>query len=261
MSTSSERSSVRGSHEQFEQDLDQNQRRLAELDQNLRTITEKIDQAAKSCGRSGDEISVTVVTKTYPVADVHRLYELGIRDFGENRDQEAAPKAAELSGYADFKHDVNWHFVGQLQTKKTNSVVRYASIVESVDRSRLVHALDRSVTAHRAAELAPLSCLIQVNLDPAAPVDRGGAQPADIAGLAQEITAAPSLSLSGLMAVAPLGIEPRKSFEKLADIQQKLLKNFPEAGMISAGMSSDFELAIEYGATHIRLGAAVLGQR
>lgn len=232
--------------------------RSVDLAQNLDRIHGLIKEAARSVGRDSSEVALTVVTKTYPVEDVRRLYALGVRDFAENRDQEAAPKAEALTDFAEVGNDAIWHFVGQAQTNKTNSIVRYASIVESVDRSKLARALDKSASNQ---EVSPITCLIQVNLDPDAPADRGGAQPPTVPELAEVIAQSKSLNLGGVMAVAPLGADPAKSFEKLAQIHQNLLRDYPEAGMMSAGMSSDFELAIKFGATHVRLGAAVLGQR
>ncbi|MFZ1362291.1 MAG: YggS family pyridoxal phosphate-dependent enzyme [Candidatus Nanopelagicales bacterium] len=236
----------------------QNDDRSAELADNLNAIRDQIKVAAQAIGRDPSEVSLTVVTKTYPVDDVVRLYRLGVKDFAENRDQEAAPKAATFAEFADAGDDVTWHFVGQAQTNKTNSIVRYARVVESVDRPKLARALDKSATNKG---IDAISCLIQVNLDPDAPQDRGGAQPDSVSELADVIAQSDSLNLGGVMAVAPLGADPAQSFEKLAKIHQKLLQNHPEAGMMSAGMSSDFELAIKFGATHVRLGAAVLGQR
>lgn len=244
--------------------------RSAELKDNLAEVRDRIDQAATVSGRSGADVALTIVTKTYPATDVYRLFQLGARNFAENRDQEAAPKSqavAELIGGATpVAHDsgvgaaseATWHFVGQTQTNKTNSIVQYAAIVESVDRPKLARALAKSVAAQNRAQL---TCLIQVNLDPTAPQGRGGAQPAELPELAQVITELAGLELGGLMAVAPLGADPSKAFENLESIRQNFLRDYPEAGMMSAGMSSDFELAIEFGATHVRLGAAVLGER
>ena len=242
--------------------------RTAELKGNLQDIRERMNAAATSVGRAPQEVALTVVTKTYPADDVLRLYGLGVRDFAENRDQEATPKAsavAEVLGVgAGERHGATnldqptWHFVGQAQTNKANSIVRYATIIESIDRVKLARAIDKAATSQ---DVYPRKCLIQVNLDPEAPVDRGGAQPDLIPELAEAIATSESLELGGVMAVAPLGQDPRKAFENLAQIHQNLLRDFPGAGMMSAGMSSDFELAIQLGATHVRLGAAVLGQR
>lgn len=232
--------------------------RFVELAHSLTAIRGQIGAAAKSVGRDPGDISLTVVTKTYPVEDVERLYRLGVRDFAENRDQEAAPKASALADFPAVGDDVSWHFVGQAQTNKSNSIVRYVNVIESVDRPKLARALDKSATSQGVGQI---NCLIQVNLDPNAPQGRGGAQPEVVPELADVIEELPALELRGVMAVAPLGADPAHSFEKLAQIHQNLLQDHGQAGMMSAGMSADFELAIKFGATHVRLGAAVLGQR
>ena len=199
-----------------------------------------------------------MVTKTYPADDVILLAELGVRQVAENRDQEAAPKAA-----ACAELDLQWHFVGQLQTNKVRSVVRYADFVHSVDRLRLVTALsDAAVRAGRE-----IGCLVQVALDaPSGAVgSRGGAAPEDVAALADAVAAAPGLRINGLMTVAPLEGEfagrPREAFNRLMDIASALRTAHPAATMVSAGMSSDLEDAIAAGATHVRVGTAVLGVR
>lgn len=191
-----------------------------------------------------------MVTKTWPASDIRLLAELGVKDVGENRDQEAAPKAAEL---ADL--DLVWHFIGQLQTNKARSVARYADVVESIDRVRLVNALDK------AAEQAGrrLSALAQIDFDDRP--GRGGASDVELAELVSAIELARWLDLAGVMAVAPLGADPTPSFRQLAMIGRELQTTHPAATVISAGMSSDLEEAITCGATHVRVGSAVLGHR
>lgn len=229
--------------------------RTDELAANLADVRARISRAATAAGRDPDSVTLVAISKTWPADDVRRLFELGVTAFGENRDQEAAPKAAAV---ADL--DLTWHFVGQLQTNKAKSVVRYADVVESVDRGRLVTALER---AAEAAHRHP-ACLIQVDLDPDAGLDgkpRGGALPAEVADLAAAITRAQYLTLGGVMAVAPLGSEPAGAFARLADLASDLRRTYPRATILSAGMSADLEAAVAAGATHVRVGSAVLGPR
>jgi PLP dependent protein len=205
-----------------------------------------------AAGREPGEVTLVAITKTFPASDVRLLYELGVRDVGENRDQEAAPKAAEC---ADLGPGLSWHFVGQLQTNKCSSVVRYASVVHSVDRLRLVHALGR----HARSAGRQLTCLVQVSLD--TDPGRGGAGPARVPEIAAAVAAEGGLLLGGVMAVAPLGAAPAQAFAPLPAIAAAVREIRPEARMISAGMSGDLEEAIAVGATHVRVGTALLGGR
>jgi pyridoxal phosphate enzyme (YggS family) len=224
--------------------------RRDEIAAGLRSARERIAAAELASGRPAGSVGLVVVTKTFPAADVRVLAELGVRHVGENRDQEAAPKADEL---ADL--DLVWHFIGQLQTNKVRSVVRYATTVESVDRARLVEALSKAA----AASGRQVECLVQVSLDdrPA----RGGATPGDVPALAGRIAAAPGLRLAGVMAVAPLDADPDAAFHRLANVAEDLRHEHPDASVVSAGMSADLEAAVRNGATHVRLGSAVLGYR
>jgi pyridoxal phosphate enzyme (YggS family) len=233
--------------------------REVELAANLATVRERIAAACAAAGRPSDEVTLVAVTKTYPAADVVRLAALGVPDIGENRDQEAAPKAAEVAAAGAR---VRWHFVGRLQRNKARSVAGYADLVHSVDSVRLARAL-----AEAARERpAPLGVLVQVSLDGDA--SRGGAVPdspqdvdVDVDRVADAVAEAGSLALRGVMAVAPMGWEPAAAFARLADVAQRLRRRYPEAAVISAGMSGDLEAAVEYGATHVRIGAALLGNR
>ena len=226
--------------------------RLEELAGRLAGVRERIAGACVAAGREAAEVTLVAITKTFPASDVRLLYELGVRDVGENRDQEAAPKAAEC---ADLGPGLNWHFVGQLQTNKCASVVRYASVVHSVDRLRLVHALGR----HACAAGRVITCLVQVSLD--TDPGRGGAVPAQVPEIAAAIAAEDGLLLGGVMAVAPLGAAPAQAFAPLPAIAAAVREIRPEARMISAGMSGDLEEAIAVGATHVRVGTALLGGR
>jgi uncharacterized pyridoxal phosphate-containing UPF0001 family protein len=257
--------------------------RREELSRNLAAVRVRIDAACAAAGRDPAEITLIAVTKTYPAADVLALASLGQADFGENRDQEAARKAAavaEVTKATAAGQPVTWHFIGQLQTNKAQSVAGYASMVHSVDRIRLVHAL--GAAARKAGR--ELSCLVQVSLDPArvagvpgrvGPGDqagravdaewadpaRGGVPPALLHEVAEAIAAEPGLALGGLMAVAPLGADPEAAFAPLRRLSAVVRAIAPSATVISAGMSGDLEAAIGNGATHLRIGTALLGNR
>jgi PLP dependent protein len=243
--------------------------RSAELARRLTSVRTRIGAACAAAGRDEAEVTLIAVTKTYPASDVLALASLGLTDFGENRDEEAACKAAEVS--AEFKAlpgsppaPVRWHFIGQLQTNKARHVVGYADFVHSVDRVRLVHALGAAV---RGAG-RELTCLVQVSLDPATDLagtgagpGRGGAPPAAAAGVAEAIEAEQGLTLGGLMAVAPRYTDPRAAFAPLRHLSALIRSVNPSATVISAGMTGDLEAAIENGATHLRIGTALLGDR
>ncbi len=232
--------------------------RRAELAAGLARVRARIADACAAAGRDRGEVTLVAVTKTYPAGDVVALADLGVTDVGENRDQEAAPKAAEAAAAGAMPR---WHFIGQLQRNKCRSVVRYADVVQSVDSLRLAGALD----AAAAGRDRPLDVLVQVSIDgdPA----RGGALPdsADpdrgLDPVAEAVAGAGALRLGGLMAVAPLGWEPERAFARLAEVAHRFRGRFPEATVLSAGMSGDLEIAIGYGATHVRVGGALLGMR
>lgn len=220
--------------------------RRDELAQNLGEVEQRIAGACRAAHRPRSEVTLVVVTKTWPASDAILLRDLGVRDLAENRDQEARGKAAAVTG-------VRWHFVGQLQTNKAGSVASYADVVHSVDRPGLVDALSRGATrAGRSVE-----ALLQVSLDGR----RGGALPEDLLALADRVVAADGLLLRGVMAVAPLGMDPAEAFGRLQVVAAELTAVHPSATMISAGMSADLEQAIAAGATHVRVGTAVLGHR
>ncbi|MFJ8866200.1 YggS family pyridoxal phosphate-dependent enzyme [Streptomyces sp. NPDC102473] len=232
--------------------------RKAQLAANLAQVEERIASACLSAGRKREEVTLIVVTKTYPASDVRILHGLGVRHVAENRDQDAAPKAAAC---ADLS--LTWHFVGQLQTNKVRSVTGYADVVQSVDRVKLVTAL----SAAAVRDGRELGCLIQVALDAESGErgDRGGVAPDAIEELAAAVESAEGLTLQGLMTVAPLAGpyagRQRAAFDRLMEISSRLRGNHPAANMVSAGMSADLEDAVAAGATHVRVGTAVLGVR
>ncbi len=224
--------------------------RREELAARLADVRRRIAKACAAAGRDPGDITLIAVTKTRPASDVRLLSELGLSDVGENRDAEAAPKAAQC---ADL--NLTWHFIGQLQTNKAASVVRYAHVVHSVDRLRLIRALGQA--ARRAERV--IDGLIEVSLDgdPA----RGGAPAGEVPALAEALEAEPGLILGGVMAIAPLGMAPADAFARLLDSAQAVRAVRPSATVISAGMSGDLEAAVEAGATHLRIGTALLGDR
>ena len=229
--------------------------RRAEIEANLATVRRRIDQACAAAGRDADEVTLVVVTKFFPTSDVRILADLGVTDVGENRHQEAEQKAAEL---ADLR--LTWHFIGTLQSNKAAAVAQYADVVQSVDRPKLLAGLARG--AHqRGTAGSVLDCLVQVDLDRDPKPGRGGCAPADVSDLATAIEAAEGLRLGGVMAVAPLGADPAEAFDALARIADDVRRAHPDATWLSAGMSADLEAAVERGATHLRVGSAVLGQR
>ena len=231
--------------------------RLAQLEANLTAVRSRIDAAAAAVGRQAVPPTLIVVTKFHPALDVRRLASLGVTDVGENRDQEAADKAAQLEDLG-----LSWHFIGQLQSKKAKSVVTYARSVHSVDRGALVAALAKAMAAEtERTGRPPLDCFIQVGLDEDAGAHRGGAAPGEVPALAEQLAEAAGLRLAGVMAVAPLGADPAAAFEKLAGISGRLTEQFPDATAISAGMSQDLEEAVRFGATHLRIGSDILGPR
>src|SRR5215468_10412979 len=224
--------------------------RADELSANLKALRARIAAACALAGRPASDVTLVAITKTFPASDVRLLAELGVCDVGENKDQEAA-------ACADLDPPLRWHFVGQLQVNKCKSVVRYADVVHSVDRAPLIQALGaRAQAAGRV-----VTCLIQVDLDPDPNPARGGAPPGSVAALAAQIAAAGGLRLGGVMAIAPLGSPPRPGFRRLAEIAAAVRADHPGAVMISAGMTGDLEEAVAEGATHVRVGTALLGSR
>ncbi len=226
--------------------------RRDDLAAHLDAVRRRIAAACEQSGRDPGEVSLVVVTKFFPASDVRILADLGVTDVGENRHQEAEAKAAEC---ADLH--LRWHFIGGLQSNKAGAVASYADVVESLDRTKLVGPLSRGADARGR----DVDVLLQVSLDPPGAQHRSGADPADLAGLAERVGEAGRLRLRGLMAVAPLGEEADTAFERLAAIRRGFLAEHPDATVLSAGMSGDLEAAITHGATHVRVGSAVLGQR
>lgn len=218
----------------------------------LAGVQDGIAAACRAAGRPREDVDLIVITKFHPAALVAALAELGVRDVGENRHQEAQEKSQQLADLG-----LNWHFVGQLQTKKARQAARYASAIHSIDRERLVEAFARTPDA--APETAPIDAFLQINMtdDPG----RGGVDPTGIEALAERVLGAPALRLRGVMAVAPLEEAPAAAFERLAGYSARVRALAPAADAISAGMTHDYREAIAAGATHLRIGSAITGKR
>lgn len=226
--------------------------RLLELQANLQDVEREISDACIAANRNRADVTLIAVTKTWPASDVELLATLGIRDVGENRDQEARPKRDEVQAAS-----LNWHAIGQLQTNKAKSVATWADVVHSVDRSDLVTALAKAVVGRQT----PLRVLIQANLDPNPTENRGGVLPNELLKLAELISECEGLHLQGVMGVAPLAGDDEMAFSRLQEFANQIQSAFPGANWISAGMSGDFATALKYGATHLRIGSSILGNR
>lgn len=233
---------------------------MAQLVRSLGSVRSRIADACESAGRDTRTVTMIAVTKTYPAEDVATLVRLGVLDIGENKDQEAAAKviatADLLAGVPDLPGSPRWHFVGRLQRRKARSVAGYAHAVHSVDRAALVPVLVDGVSR---AGRAPLEVFLQLSLD--GDPDRGGIAAGEVAALADAVAEHDELVLRGLMAVAPMGAEPDAAFAVLADAAARLQADHRGATAISAGMSDDLEAALRHGATHVRVGTALLGRR
>ena len=222
--------------------------RTSEITANLNDVKAKIASAALKAGRDADEITLIVVTKTFPVSDLEILYSLGVREFGENRDQEAVEKVAKLPS------NINWNFQGGIQSNKLKSISTWAGCIHSVDKLKYAQIISEQNIGK------PKEIFIQVSLDQP-PESRGGVDPKKLIDLASEITKLPGISLKGLMAVAPLDLPEEQAFLKLKEIQADFVAVFKDAKYLSAGMSGDYEMAISHGATHLRIGSSILGNR
>ena len=222
--------------------------RVDEISGNLEKVKEQIKLAAASANRLSEDITLVAVTKTFPVSDIEILYSLGIRDFGENRDQEASAKVGLLP------KDVRWHFQGQIQSNKLKSITSWASFIHSVDQLRYA----QMISDYSAGNEKPI--FMQVSLDKP-PQSRSGVNPSELLELAGAISELPGIRLQGVMAVAPVNSPAEQAFAELEDIRSDFLSTFPDAKSLSIGMSGDYQIAIKYGATHIRIGSSILGIR
>ena len=238
--------------------------RRIEISQNLAAVEREINLAVEKSNRDRSEITLIAVTKNFPVSDVVHLYDLGLRNFGENRDQEARAKVEEFKKYVadsessdDQASQVKWHFQGQLQRNKLRSIATWADFIHSLDQEKYLLPLQQlSIELKK-----PISLLLQLSLDLPIRPDRGGVPPEELIELGTKVKEHSGLILHGLMAVAPLDVAPDLAFGALQTISGTFLKAFPNATWVSAGMSGDFADAIAAGATHIRIGSSILGSR
>lgn len=214
----------------------------------------RIASACLASGRNESDVELVAITKNHPAEVVAELVDLGHLHFGENRDQEASPKSLRL---AEIRPDSKptWHFVGQLQSNKVKSVLRYARVIHSIDRASLVSELAKQLPKFEGS----YSGFIELNLT--ADPGRGGVLPENLPGLAESVLNLENFELLGVMAVAGLGEDPKAEFEKVLSASSKLQELAPSANQLSIGMSEDFEVAIAMGATHIRVGSAITGPR
>ncbi|MET1071892.1 MAG: YggS family pyridoxal phosphate-dependent enzyme [Umezawaea sp.] len=228
--------------------------RREELSENLREVRERVEAACGAAGRAPGDVELLAVTKTFPASDVALLSDLGLVAFAENRDQEASAKVLE---FAELRPEASarWHMVGNVQRNKARSVVSWADRMDTVDSVRLADALAKAAGGRGG----PLEVLIQVSIDgdPA----RGGCPVSDVAGLAEHVARSSELDLRGVMAVAPLGMNPSDAFSVLEAVVSRLRRDHPAATVVSAGMSGDLEDAIARGSTCVRVGTALLGGR
>ena len=222
--------------------------RKEELASSLSDVQSRIQEAASRASRKKDDVTLVVVTKTYPVSDVQILHQLGVTHFGENRSAEGLEKSALVSAH--------WHFQGQIQSNKIAAIASWADTVHSLDDLSHVAKLDRAVGEFPEKRL---QVFIQISLD--GDTSRAGVSGDELLVLGQAISSTKNLDLAGLMVVPPVQAEPEAAFSEVAEIAQRFRNEFPMARSLSAGMSGDYEVAIAHGATHIRVGSQILGPR
>lgn len=221
--------------------------RADQITESLGSVEARISAAAESAGRKRSDITLITVTKTYPVSDAEILHGLGVNNFGENRSEEGAEKSSQVSG--------TWHFQGQVQSRKLRDIAGWATFIHSIDSPAHAEKLSRICT-----ELGKdISIFLQISLDGAP--ERGGVVAAEVFTLAEKVSDLPNIKLAGLMCVPPVSFEHQRAFSDIAGIHQRFIATFPKALLLSAGMSSDFEVAIAHGATHLRVGSQILGSR
>lgn len=227
--------------------------RKSQIIENLNLVKERISTAAIGANRDPNDINLIAVTKNFPIPDLLTLYEAGVRDFGENRDQEAREKVSQLPT------DINWHFQGQIQSNKLKSITHWATYIHSVDQFKYAKMISDFTEGDNR------SIFIQISLDEITSNQdsqiRGGVNPANLLQLADQISQLPKVNLLGVMAVAPLNGSASEAFSQLSDFSSILVKTHPQARALSIGMSGDFEEAIRHGATHLRIGSSILGNR
>jgi pyridoxal phosphate enzyme (YggS family) len=229
------------------------EQRVAEIRRRLSIVSQQVTAAAEAAGRSPDDVTLVVVTKTWPSSDTRILHHLGVRDVAENRQQDLERKALELPDL-----DLTWHFIGQIQSNKAAGIAARSDVVHSVDSVKVATRLGRAA-AHDDRDIG---CFVQVSLDPeSARSGRGGVTADAVDAVAEAVASGERLRLLGVMGVAPLECDARTAYRELAAVSARLQNVHREASSISAGMSADFTTAIGAGATHVRVGSAVLGER
>ena len=212
--------------------------RATELEANLREVEAEIASYAPT---------LIVVTKTYPVSDVEILYRLGVRNFGENRSSEGMEKSSSI--------DATWHYQGEIQSKKIREILGWADCLHSLDSQSHLEKISRTL----AEDQGQIELFLQLSLD--GNPDRGGLLEAELFALAERVTEISEVNLLGIMSVPPVDLEPKAAFEEISAIHQRFIKIFPDSPSLSAGMSGDYMIALEHGATHIRVGSKILGAR
>lgn len=252
--------------------------RIAELTAGLASVRSRLALAADAAGRPVEEITLLPITKFFPASDVHILWRLGCRAFGESRDQEAVAKIAEFgrltggsgglersdTGMEFPGHEVRWHMVGQIQSNKAKHIARWADTVHSVSTPKVAGALDKAAgqALAKGHRQRPIRVFVQISLD--GDTERGGVDigdPAAVDDLCGQIAESPSLKLVGLMGVPPLGVDPDIAFAALAAEHRRIRTAHPDATELSAGMSGDMEAAVRHGSTCVRVGTALMGMR
>ena len=220
---------------------------------NLARVREQIADAAVRAGRQPEEVSLIGVSKTHPPEAVVAAVAAGLKDVGENRVQEAAPKIPAVRDL--LPQPPTWHLIGHLQTNKINASLELFDAIDSVDSLHLAEALSKRVTGRTL----PILLEVYVGQDP----ERPGFRPDDLEDAVGRILELPGLEVQGLMTVAPLGEDPRPAFAHVRQMQYRLTQSYPRVhfGVLSMGMSDDFEAAIAEGSTQVRIGTAIFGPR
>ena len=229
-----------------------------ELLTNLTTIRARVTAAAVQAGRDPSTVTLVAVSKTKPMAAIEAAYHAGQRDFGENRLEELWPKveAAQTLGF----HDMRWHLIGNIQSRKTAQAVGPFTLIHSIDRDKIAQRLSRDAVAAGCV----LSILLEVNVS--GEESKHGFTPAELLATGGELLALPGLQIRGLMTMAPLVDDPeaaRPVFRGLRELRDELQTRYPTGDwqQLSMGMTNDFEIAIAEGATLVRIGSAIFGSR
>lgn len=224
------------------------------IEARLTALNQRIERACAACGRSPQEVTLVGVSKTKPAKDVAMAHALGLANFGENYIQEAGDKIQALK-----QIEATWHFIGSIQSNKTQDVAQHFDWVHTVDREKIGKRLSAQCPSNKV-----LNVLVQVNIDddPA----KGGCSAAELPNLVNQLTSLPNLQVRGLMTILSKASEPRASYQSVAQLSHGVRQALSEANKplwdsLSMGMTGDLEHAIAAGATHIRIGTALFGER